>query len=37
MLGGKGTFRVQEARSGSCWVVRGHIEYRIPGVDQAEW
>ena len=29
------TYRVQEARSGSCWVVREHIEYRGPGVDFA--
>ena len=37
MLCGKGTYRVQGARSGSGWVVRGHLEYRRPGVDQAGW
>ena len=37
MLSGKGTYRVQGARSGSCSVVRGHIEYKGPGVGHALW
>ena len=37
MLSGKGTYRVQGARSGSGGAVRGHIEYRGPGLGHAQW